>query len=56
MSDIAKKNRTLYYVHFVDQLSGATIDEYFLADNIAQIEQNVAEIKRIKVIKEVIEL
>lgn len=43
-----KPNRTLYWVKFTDQ--------YFLADSISTLEKNIADIIKIKVIKEVIEL
>lgn len=51
-----KPNRTLYWVKFTDQSTGNIYDQYFLADSISTLEKNIADIIKIKVIKEVIEL
>lgn len=49
-------SKTLYWVKFVDQESGMAIDTYFSAESISVLDENIADILEIKVIKEVQEL
>lgn len=48
--------KTLYWVKFVDQSNGHTIDTYFSAESISKLDENIADILEIKVIKEVQEV
>jgi len=49
-------NTTLYWVKFIEQENGRTIDAYFKAESISIIDESIADILEIKVIKEVIQL
>lgn len=50
------KSKTLYWVKFIDQESGMSIDTYFLAKSISVIDDNIADILEIRVINDVSEL
>lgn len=49
-------SKTLYWVRFVDQDKGHTVDTYFSAESISKLDEEIADILEIKVIKEVQEL
>lgn len=49
-------SKTLYWVKFVDQSNGQTIDTYFTAESLTDLDNSVADIMEIKVINEVIDL
>lgn len=50
------KTKTLYWVKFVDQSDGRTIDTHFLARNLAHLEEEISDILQIKVISDVSDL
>lgn len=50
------EDKTLYWVKFVEQDNGTDIDTYFLAKNLAQLEENIADILEVKVINDVSDL
>jgi len=54
--DKDKKNKTLYWVKFIEQSNGMTLDAYFEAESISKLDEGIADILEIKVIKEVIQL
>ena len=43
----------LYWVKWVNQENGMNIDGYFIANSIAHLEQEIADILEIKLIKDV---
>ena len=47
---------TLYWVKFVDQSTGRSVDTYFLATSLAELEESIADIEEVKVIHEVQDL
>lgn len=49
-------DKKLYWVKFIEQGDGATIDTYFTAHSISELDEHIADILEIKVIQEVIEL
>lgn len=49
-------DKKLYWVKFIEQSDGATIDTYFTAHSISELDEHIADILEIKVIQEVIEL
>ena len=49
-------DKTLYWVKFVEQGQGRTLDEYVLAKSISELDKTFADILEIKVIKDVMEL
>lgn len=48
--------RKLYWVKFVNQDNGLTIDSYFIANNLAHLEYRVADILKVRVISNIIDL
>lgn len=46
-------SKTLYWVKFIDQSDGRVIDTYFSAASISKLDDEIADILEIKVIKEV---
>lgn len=49
-------NKTLYWVKFVDQDRGNTVDTYFIARNLQHLEEEIADILEVKAIKSVQDL
>lgn len=50
------KKKVLYWVKFVNQGTGEEIDSYYIAHNLAQLDETFADILEIKVISNVEDL
>lgn len=48
--------KTLYWVQWVNQATGGNIDSYFIANSLQHLEEEISDIKQIKVINDVEDL
>ena len=50
------EDKTLYWVKFIDQSNGETVDNYMLAYSLKHLEEEVVDILELKVIDNIIDL
>lgn len=52
----SSNSKTLYWVKFIEQDRGNTIDTHFIATGLKQLEEEISDILEVKVINDVTDL